>query len=98
MADKNPSQFAAAGAITGAELTIVYQSGAMKKISLTDLFASALDATFAALEASDLTVTGDAFAALPEYADEAAAVIGGLTENQLYRTATGEVRIKLADE
>lgn len=33
--------------------------------------------------------------ALPVFADEAAAVIGGLDNNQLYKTATGELRIKL---
>lgn len=32
---------------------------------------------------------------LPTYADEAAAIIGGLSTGQLYKTATGEVRIKL---
>lgn len=32
---------------------------------------------------------------LPEYADEAAADAGGLSTNVLYKTATGEVRIKL---
>jgi hypothetical protein len=32
---------------------------------------------------------------LPEYADEAAAVGGGLTSNTIYKTATGELRIKL---
>ena len=33
---------------------------------------------------------------LAEYADDAAAGVGGLVEGDLYRTATGEVRIKLA--
>lgn len=32
---------------------------------------------------------------LPTYADEAAAVTGGLATNKLYKTATGELRIKL---
>lgn len=32
---------------------------------------------------------------IPEYANEAAALGGGLTANELYKTATGEVRIKL---
>jgi hypothetical protein len=32
---------------------------------------------------------------LPTYADEAAAIIGGLATGKLYKTATGEVRIKL---
>lgn len=32
---------------------------------------------------------------LPEYADEAAAIAGGLSQNTIYKTATGELRIKL---
>lgn len=32
---------------------------------------------------------------LPTYADEAAAVTGGLAQNSIYKTATGELRIKL---
>lgn len=32
---------------------------------------------------------------LPVYADEAAAVTGGLAQHALYKTATGEIRIKL---
>lgn len=32
---------------------------------------------------------------LPTYADEAAAVLGGLSTNVIYKTATGELRIKL---
>jgi len=32
---------------------------------------------------------------LPEYADEAAAVTGGLGTNSIYKTPTGELRIKL---
>ena len=35
------------------------------------------------------------FNTLPTYADEAAAVIGGLTTDAVYKTATGELRIKL---
>lgn len=38
----------------------------------------------------DLTLDG-----IPEYADEAAAVTGGLESGKLYKTATGEIRIKL---
>lgn len=34
-------------------------------------------------------------AVLPTYADEAAAVVGGLSTNDFYKTATGELRIKL---
>lgn len=33
--------------------------------------------------------------ALPTYADEAAAGVGGLSAGALYKTATGEVRVKL---
>ncbi len=33
--------------------------------------------------------------ALPTYADEAAAIVGGLATNMIYKTATGELRIKL---
>ena len=32
---------------------------------------------------------------LEEYADEAAAILGGLGQNQVYKTPTGELRIKL---
>lgn len=34
-------------------------------------------------------------AILPTYANEAAAIVGGLPQNQLYKTSTGEIRIKL---
>lgn len=34
---------------------------------------------------------------LPEHADEAAATTGGLVQGNLYRTATGEIRVKLPD-
>lgn len=33
---------------------------------------------------------------IPTYADDAAAGTGGLTEGQIYQTATGELRIKTA--
>lgn len=32
---------------------------------------------------------------LPTYADDASAGAGGLTAGQLYKTATGELRVKL---
>lgn len=38
--------------------------------------------------------TGIFTVTLPTYADDAAAGVGGLTANQLYKTASGEVRIK----
>jgi hypothetical protein len=38
-----------------------------------------------------------AFTSLPEYADDAAATLGGLSEGTLYRTSGGEVRVKLPD-
>jgi hypothetical protein len=34
------------------------------------------------------------YAAIPTYADDAAATVGGLTAGELYKTVTGEVRIK----
>ena len=37
------------------------------------------------------------FSSLPVYDTEAAAVTGGLTGGQLYRTSTGEVRVKLPE-
>lgn len=43
-----------------------------------------------------LTVSPVTFSSLPQYADEAAAETGGLFTGQLYRTSTGEVRVKLA--
>lgn len=42
-----------------------------------------------------LTVATVNLSAAPEYADEAAAVIGGLVTGDLYTTVTGELRIKL---
>ncbi|MEW4923999.1 hypothetical protein [Algibacter sp. 2305UL17-15] len=42
------------------------------------------------IKATDINFTG-----LPVYADDAAAVTGGLTTGDMYRTATGELRIKL---
>jgi len=38
---------------------------------------------------------GEAFRSLPEYADDAAAGVGGLTTGKFYRTATGQVMVKL---
>ncbi len=35
------------------------------------------------------------FSGLPIYADEAAAIVGGIAFGDLYRTGTGEIRIKL---
>jgi hypothetical protein len=45
----------------------------------------------------DYTENNISLSGLPEYADEAAAITGGLSEGDLYRTATGEIRVKLAD-
>ena len=42
-----------------------------------------------------VTAAGAVIARLPTHADEAAAVTAGLATGTLYRTATGEVRIKL---
>lgn len=42
------------------------------------------------IKATDINFTG-----LPTYADEAAATTGGLSTGDLYKTATGEIRIKL---
>ena len=38
---------------------------------------------------------GEAFRNLPEYADDTAAGVGGLTKGKFYRTATGAVMVKL---
>ena len=57
------------------------------------------DTDYAALAGATFTgpVTGTTLnLTLDEYADDAAAGVGGLVEGDLYRTATGEVRIKLA--
>jgi hypothetical protein len=37
------------------------------------------------------------FSDLPEYDDEADAVLGGLDGGDLYKTPTGEIRVKLPD-
>jgi hypothetical protein len=37
------------------------------------------------------------FSGLPEYADDAAAVIGGLADGDLYRTSTGVLMVRLPD-
>ncbi len=47
---------------------------------------------------TELTPSSPNIVDLPEYADEAAATIGALNGGDLYRTATGEVRVKLADD
>tara|TARA_Y100001973_G_C5117862_1_gene291113 strand:+ start:96 stop:446 length:351 start_codon:yes stop_codon:yes gene_type:complete len=44
--------------------------------------------TIAAVVPTDLKITG-----LPTYADNTAAVLGGLATNGIYKTATGELRI-----
>jgi hypothetical protein len=45
---------------------------------------------------ADVQVTGTfSVSALPTYADEAAAVTGGLATGDIYKTATGELRVKL---
>ena len=47
-------------------------------------------------ESGIVTITATSIlTGLPTHADEAAAIIAGLVKNQLYKTATGEVRIKL---
>jgi hypothetical protein len=44
----------------------------------------------------DTTIDGNIIASsLPVYADEAAAIVGGLATDSIYKTATGELRIKL---
>ena len=48
-------------------------------------------------DTTDYTENPIAFSDLPEYADDAAATLGGLTEGTLYRTSGGEVRVKLPD-
>ena len=40
-----------------------------------------------------LTANGGITSVLPTYADNAAAILGGLVVNQEYKTATGERRI-----
>ncbi len=42
------------------------------------------------IKATDINFTG-----LPTHADDAAAGTGGLSEGDVYKTATGELRIKL---
>lgn len=55
------------------------------------------DITADTVTADDLTVSsGLTLSGVPTYADDAAAGVGGLTEGQVYQTATGELRIKTA--
>jgi hypothetical protein len=46
-------------------------------------------------ETTALTTKPVRFSSLPVYANDAAAGSGGLTGGELYRTTTGEVRVKL---
>lgn len=52
-----------------------------------------LSRTSTGIDWSDLTSVD--FSGLPTYADDAAAGAGGLAAGRLYKTATGEIRIKL---
>lgn len=47
------------------------------------------------LEVGTIKATDINFTGLPVFADEAAATAGGLSSGDLYRTSTGEIRIKL---
>ena len=42
-----------------------------------------------------ITSTGVRFTSLPTYADEAAAIVGGLTTGFIYKTVSGDLKIKL---
>lgn len=64
----------------------------MRWSDLLDIMTELKNTDTTAYTENDLVLSG-----LPEYADEAAAVTGGLTEGTLYRTSGGEVRVKLPD-
>lgn len=49
--------------------------------------------TLAAVGCTTLSTSGTVSMVLPTYADNAAALLGGLVATNLYKTATGEVRI-----
>lgn len=49
--------------------------------------------TFISFVASTNTFVNKVNASLPTYADNSAAITGGLAVNSIYKTATGEVRI-----
>jgi hypothetical protein len=46
---------------------------------------------------TDYTENNINVSGIPTYADEDAAVTGGLSEGDLYKTSTGAVRVKLED-
>lgn len=48
-----------------------------------------------ALISQNLTLTTLNLSGLPEFADDVSALGGGLTSGDVYKTATGELRIKL---
>lgn len=64
----------------------------MRWSDLLDIMTELKNTDTTAYTENDLVLTG-----LPEYADDAAATLGGLTEGTLYRTSGGEVRVKLPD-
>ena len=47
------------------------------------------------LQTSSVSIENLSLTSLGEYPDDAAAAVGGLISNQIYKTATGEIRIKL---
>lgn len=74
---------------TGDNLRLTYNDSNGSAANYVDFLVSS---------SGDLTITpvGDTIISnLPTHADEAAAVVAGLATNTLYKTATGELRIKL---
>lgn len=63
------------------------------KLIGTDVGGSPADSTKNFLLSEIQTLLFTVVAGLPEYADNAAAVAGGLATNTIYKTATGELRI-----
>ena len=90
----------ATGTVNGANVTAVGAVTGDAVIGLTAVSAPTVTATgtvvgpqikvtsISPIVATDLLITG-----LPTYADQAAAVLGGLATNGIYKTVTGELRI-----
>lgn len=70
--------------------TSAYTGAATDRLIVTDANGVLKSVTRTSLNASEFN-----FSTLPTFANEAGAVTGGLTSGKLYKTSTGEIRIKL---
>lgn len=103
----NEWQFYANGANGAIEPNVVNGLFSFRNLANTDLFRINTSSSEIIIGSTDngaypFQVNGNSFfsgnlnaASLPTYADDAAAGVGGLVAGDIYKTATGELRVKL---